>query len=142
MDWIVDYPDGKAPRLYNKGYINVDLDGTLAKYEGPVNTFKIGDPIPEMVRRVRHWLFAGIPVKIFTARVDRGEIARANGLSPEICAYYNDVKAIRTMIEDWTEEHIGERMEVTNKKDFNMLELWDDRAHKVEFNTGKLLSIL
>jgi len=39
-------------------------------------------------------------------------------------------------IEEWCRQHIGQVLEVTNVKDFGMIELWDDRAIQVESNTG------
>lgn len=64
----------------------MDLDGTLAIYDGWVTETHIGAPIPEMVDRVKTWLAAGVDVKIFTARVSiedpdiRVEIAKAIGV--------------------------------------------------------------
>ncbi len=101
------------------GWIGVDFDGTLAEYEGWKGDFTFGRPIPKMVERVRKWCGEGITVKIFTAR--------AYGNEPEI------IKAIQ----DWCEEHIGWRLEVTNVKDYSMIELWDDRAIQVVHNTGE-----
>jgi len=99
----------------------VDLDGTLAQYDGDVED--IGPPIPAMVERVKAWLAAGETVKIFTARMAHDP----DGL-------------IKRKIQDWTEEHLGQRLEVTNAKDPGMTELWDDRAMRVERNTGELKS--
>jgi hypothetical protein len=103
------------------GWIGVDLDGTLAEYshfEGPTI---IGKPIPRMVERVKRWLAEGRTVKIFTARVCKGP---------------TDVKLIRQAIEVWCAQHIGRKLEVTNEKDWGMVELWDDRAVQVIPNTG------
>lgn len=71
-----------------------------------------------MVERVKIWLAEGKQVKIFTARVCDG------------------LESTRKTIEDWTEKHIGTRLEVTNIKDFALLELWDDRAVRVVKNKG------
>ncbi len=51
------------------GWIGVDLDGTLAQYDGWKGPDNIGDPIPLMVGRVKEWLEAGHEVRVFTARV-------------------------------------------------------------------------
>lgn len=48
-------------------------------------------------------------VKVFTARAANGE------------------RQIE-IIQDWTERHIGKRLEVTDKKDFNCIWIIDDRA--------------
>ena len=102
-----------------RGWIGVDLDGTLAYYEG-WDGGSIGEPIEPMVRRVKKWLKEGKKVKIFTARMhlDDGSQERA--------------------IKDWCAEHIGQELEVTCCKDYAMMELWDDRVRQVEKNTGKI----
>lgn len=102
------------------GWIGVDLDGTLAHYEG-WNNGEIGEPIPLMATRVRGWLAIGQEVRIFTARVGQ----------------YEGSHEQRTLIQDWTEKHFGVRLPVTATKDFAMIELWDDRAIQVEMNTGR-----
>ena len=103
-----------------RGWIGVDLDGTLAHYTS-WNGGEIGKPIPKMVERVKKWLRNGRVVKIMTARV----------------AYQN--KAQEELIKEWCKEHLGERLPVTCMKDFNMIELWDDRAIRVEKNTGEII---
>lgn len=109
----------------SRGWIGVDLDGTLAEYEpsSPWDGIEIGPPVPAMVARVRGWLAAGRDVRIFTARV--GPIRDRN------------IGEIEIAIHDWCLEHIGKRLPVTACKDYNMLELWDDRAVQVERNTGR-----
>lgn len=106
---------------YVETWVGVDLDGTLAEYNGWQGPQHIGKPIPEMVARVKQWLKSGQKVKIFTARAFQ--------------ATEEDLLAIQ----DWCEEHIGQPLEVTNEKDFAMIALYDDRAFRVEFNTGKVL---
>jgi len=120
--------------MTEQGWIGVDLDGTLAVYGG-WNGGKIGAPIPEMVERVKKWLAEGKEVKIMTARVGRPDPTRVSD-TPE------KIEAMRQEIQDWCEEHVGKRLEVTNEKDYNMLELWDDRAVQVETNTGVVLQEL
>ena len=53
----------------SRGWIGVDLDGTLAEYNGWQGPANIGAPIPAMVERVKAWLEEGRDVRIFTARV-------------------------------------------------------------------------
>lgn len=115
----------------NRGWIAVDLDGTLAKYDGWKGVLHIGAPIPAMVERIKRWLDAGIEVRIFTARVSE---APEDGLADYERA------GITTVIQDWTELHVGRRLAVTCRKDFSMLELWDDRAIGVVKNTGETLA--
>jgi hypothetical protein len=98
------------------GWIGVDLDGTLAHYDG-WNGGKIGQPIPKMLSRVSGWIAEGKLVKIFTARAcNEDQIP---------------------LVKDWLESIGLPRLEVTNVKDFNMIELWDDRCIQVIPNTGE-----
>lgn len=103
------------------GWIGVDLDGTLARYDWWVDETHIGEPIPAMVERVKAWLAEGTEVRIMTARAYSGS--------------YEAIKAI----EMWCLKHLGKKLRVTSHKDFNMIELWDDRARQVEFNAGRLI---
>ncbi|WP_269581869.1 hypothetical protein [Roseibium sp. Sym1] len=100
------------------GWIGVDLDGTLAHYGGWLGAGHIGEPIAPMVERVKEWISKGIEVRIFTARAWRAD--------PEEISF----------IQDWAERHIGARLAVTCTKDFGMIELWDDRAVRVQANKG------
>ncbi len=115
----------------SNGWIGVDLDGTLAHYGTWQGIEHIGPPIPSMVTRVKHWLAEGQEVKIFTARVAR--LFSSN--HEEMMEGYRAAQVIQA----WCEEHIGEALTVTCMKDFAMKELWDDRAVRVEFNTGRVL---
>lgn len=108
------------------GWIGVDLDGTLAQYGGWRGIDHIGAPIDAMVQRVKQWLADGVNVKIFTARVCEREDPR-------------EAEMARKHIEAWCEVHLGRVLEVTNVKDYAMIELWDDRARRVEMNTGREL---
>lgn len=105
-----------------KGWIGVDLDGTLAEYHGWKGEKHIGAPIPIMVERVKRWRAEGLDVRIFTARV---------------CAGQRDVLAIHACIARWCLEHLGEVLPITNVKDYSMVELWDDRAVQIIANTGR-----
>jgi hypothetical protein len=108
------------------GWIGVDLDGTLAHYNGWKHDEHIGEPIPLMVERVKAWIDLNRDVRIFTARVSIREPA--------------DVYRITKAIQAWTYEHIGARLPVTCVKDYHCIEIWDDRCTKVEPNTGRVLS--
>ena len=105
--------------MSNRGWIGVDLDGTLARYDGWVGPEYIGKPIAPMVARILTWLGCGIEVRIVTARAYRADPAEIS------------------LIQDWTEEHIGHRLAVTCTKDYGMIQLWDDRAVRVVENTGE-----
>ena len=101
-------------------WIGVDLDGTLAEWDDRTSTINlVGKPIPAMVRRVRAWLKKGIKVKIVTARAE--------------------TPGQRQLIEKWLYEAGLPRLEITDRKDWRMLWLYDDRAIQVERNTGRLL---
>lgn len=103
-------------------WTGVDLDGTLAHYDGYKGPEHIGKPVAAMTDRVKEWLKAGKDVRIFTARV-------AN--DPQGLA----LKAI----EDWSENNLGKKLPVTNVKDEKMEQLWDDRAVQVGRNTGEVI---
>lgn len=79
-----------------------------------------------MALRVRNWLAEGRTVKIFTARVSDNAGKRTV-----------PVELVRRVIQDYTENHFGVRLEVVCEKDFAMVELWDDRAVQVIPNTGE-----
>lgn len=100
----------------------VDFDGTLAVYKDFEGVDVLGEPIPVMVERVRRWLSKGDDVVIFTARVhpDNGDEAQVSA------------DAIRK----WCLEQFGVELEVTCMKDPKMMEIWDDKAVRVEENTG------
>lgn len=124
--------------MSNSGWIGVDLDGTLAfydKWQGPQH---IGAPIPAMVARVKAWLADGRDVRIFTARVDGGTVALSMGNADgESC---RNVSLVEGYIKQWCLEHIGRELPVTCKKDYGMVELWDDRAVQVIPNTGRTIA--
>lgn len=107
----------------------MDLDGTLAVYDGWKGADHIGEPVPLMLDRVKKWLAEGKAVKIFTARVSGQGVADLNGVKMDAL----------TPIEDWCRKHVGQVLPVTNIKDFGMIELWDDRAFQVIPNTGRLV---
>jgi hypothetical protein len=116
--------------MAHKGWIGVDLDGTLAHYSGWKGERHVGEPVQPMLDRVKEWLAAGIEVRIFTARVSTAEGDRAD----------DGISEIRAAIQDWCEKHGLPRLPVTNVKDFQMIQLWDDRAVAVEENTGRAFS--
>jgi hypothetical protein len=99
------------------GWIGVDLDGTLAHYDGWQGPDQIGDPIPLMLDRVKEWLELGIRIKIFTARA-----CTPDQLPP---------------VEEWLKKNGLGGLEITNCKDFEMITLWDDRCVQVRTNTGE-----
>jgi len=113
--------DAHAPegQPVHAGWICVDFDGTLAKYDGwKGHEFEsMGPPIRLMMDRVRAWIDEGRVVKIFTARA---------GIPEQIPA-----------VRQWLERYGIGHLEITNIKDRFMHQLWDDRAIQVEINTGR-----
>lgn len=106
-----------------KGWIGVDLDGTLAYYDGWKGPTVIGDPIPKMLKRVKNWVSSGQDVRIMTARVTPSK---------------DDTLLSRMAIQKWLEEKCGLfHIPITHAKDHLMLELWDDRCIQVIPNTGE-----
>lgn len=103
-----------------KGWIGVDLDGTLAHYDEWRGVDHVGEPLMPMVEQVKIWLDEGYEVRVFTARC----------AGPEDC---------KPAIEAWCLKHIGRVLPITNVKDFGLVALFDDRAMRVEFNTGRIL---
>lgn len=109
------------------GWIGVDLDGTLAHYDRWRGADHIGEPIMPMVKRVQRWIGEGRSVRIFTARVSH------YGTPSRIIEAANAERAIK----EWCAKHIGPVLRITNVKDYEMIELWDDRAVQVIANTGE-----
>lgn len=117
----------------NDGWIGVDLDGTLAYYDGWVAVDVIGAPIPAMQKVIMDLLAEGREVKIFTARAARDQECLVTG------KFWLKDDIIR-LIQDWSEKHLGQRLDVTATKDYKMIMLFDDRCVAVERNTGRLFS--
>jgi hypothetical protein len=110
----------------SKGWIGVDLDGTLAEYDEWQGPAHIGKPIPRMLERVKAWLEEGKDVRIVTARVSH------DGSSDRMLLTLVAHEAIT----NWCVRWLGTTLPVTCGKDYAMLELWDDRAVQVIPNTG------
>ena len=108
-----------------RGWIGVDLDGTLAKSVAAETGEEIGAPIHPMVKLVKHWLALGEDVRIFTARVNPNH-------------QQGDLVRVRRAIEAWCERHLGQILPVTHEKDWDMVLLLDDRARQVEHDTGRV----
>lgn len=99
-------------------WIGVDFDGTLSKnchWDGV--SLSMGQPVPKMVARVKRWLREGKDVRIFTARAEDFRGRRA--------------------IEEFCRLHFERTLPITNKKDYDMVEYWDDRAVQLIPDTGE-----
>jgi hypothetical protein len=102
--------------------IAVDLDGTLAEYDGWKGVQYIGKPISAMANRVKQWHAQGKTVVIFTARVSG-----------------DDAEVSRECIEAWLIGNGLPELEITAVKRKQFIEFWDDRAIQVERNTGRVI---
>lgn len=112
---------------FEGGHILVDFDGTLAKYDsGGYRTGHCGEPIPEMVERVKKWLNEGRDVRIFTARRYTGGSLRKLQESAK------DVAAI----EVWCGMVFGRVLPIVNQKNMSTDAIFDDIASSVEHNVG------
>lgn len=107
-----------------KRWIGVDLDGTLFRMDGWISIDHIGEPIMPMVERIRGYLDKGYNFKIFTARASVPEPDRSKM-----------IKAVHAALEKVGLPHFP----VTNEKDFDLLEIWDDRAIEVVHNAGEFV---
>jgi hypothetical protein len=130
-------------------WIGVDFDGTLAEYTDWSGWNVFGKPIPLMVERIKRWIAEGKEVRIVTARIGL-PVSAGNS----VIVYEDEIKSHTCKISgetysDWdmfnaiqayTLEHVGEKLGVQCYKDYNMIELWDDRAVQVIPNTGQTLA--
>lgn len=123
------------------GWIGVDLDRTLAHYDGWKGAGHIGAPVPLMLERVKIWLQQGQDVRIFTARIHPLDRCIMPGVpildeirNGRIADAVGAVSAIRI----WCMTHLGRELPITNIKDYAMIELWDDLAVGVVQNTGEV----
>lgn len=108
-----------------KGNYLFDLDRTLAEYTHYVGPSHIGEPIKPVLDVLKELLAKGCDCRIFTAR------ASHEGEELEVA-----VKAI----EEWCLKHVGQKLPVTCKKDYDTVMIFDDRAVAVEPNTGKMFA--
>lgn len=128
--------------MSTSGWIGVDLDGTLARYDGWIGVDHIGEPVPRMLARVKAWLAEGVEVRIFTARCFPLSFVRADD-DMNLFVGANDAESgaghAAIHIHEWLDRHLGQRLAITCRKDFAMMTLYDDRVVQVEMNTGRLI---
>jgi hypothetical protein len=114
LDRIIEMKKGEK---MSKGWIGVDLDGTLAHYDGWKGPDHIGEPVLKMLERVKLWMAVDkYEIRIFTARA---------GVPEQI-----------PFVKAWLEKHGIGGLAITNIKDFSMIELWDDRCVQIISNLG------
>lgn len=110
----------------DKAWIGVDLDGTLAVYDGWKGLTEIGAPVPAMIERVKKLYAEGKNIRIFTARVGPPSTLA------EICLFQH-------ALDVWCFKYIGTTFPATHEKDFNMIDFYDDRCKQVAMNTGEVI---
>ena len=94
-------------QLFTDAWEGVDFDSTLAQYDGPANLLMPGDAILSMLDRVRCWLADGVDVRILTARAP--------------------FPGQHHIISQWLLDNGLPILPITDRKDFAMRRLWDDR---------------
>jgi len=109
--------DSEEKEYTKKGWIGIDLDGTLARSDTILNLSSIGNPIPKMLNHLNQLIQDGNRIKIFTARA-------------------SDPEQI-LLVKKWLKENGLPELEITNIKDYGMILLYDDRAIQVITNTGE-----
>lgn len=103
--------------------VGVDLDGTLAQYDGWKGHEVIGAPIPAMIERVKQYLARGDKVVIFTARASE-DPAKEMAMK---------------QIQAWSLQHVGQILDITNEKTPEMVRIYDDKARQVIENEGEVV---
>lgn len=104
-------------------WIGVDADKTLFVYDHWHDIGHFGPPIPKMVARVKQHLDEGTEVRLFSARVSDPEWEPRG----------------REAWERLSQQLFGTPLSATDKKDYGMILLYDDRAVQVQENTGELM---
>jgi len=107
----------------------VDFDATLVedyKKDGAeFDPAKAGDPVLDMVERVKTWLDLGEEVVIFTARVAPSH--------PE-----SEIALSKATIEEFCVREFGTKLEVTCIKHPEFSDFWDDKAVRVDRDKGSV----
>jgi len=109
--WVEFVPNQPPVFVPQTCWVGFDFDGTISSNHAQVSgppPYPLGQPIPKMIATVKSLLAAGITVKIFTARA---------------CESSNV-----SLIQEWTEHQGLGRLAVTDRKDYNLLRFFDDRA--------------
>lgn len=104
-----------------KGWYGFDLDKTIATYYGTEGPDEVGEPlgidkINSAFNILLGYIEQGKCCKIMTARANHPECIKP--------------------IQDWCEKYLGCILEITSKKDHEMICLFDDRAIGVDCETG------
>ena len=108
----------------NEKWLAVDLDGTLAIYDGWKGEEHIGDIIEPVAEKIKERVAEGWKVAIFTARVSSQLSNEASDATRVIWKWINDNGMSRYI------------SCITAVKDKHFIEFWDDRAVAVGKNQG------
>lgn len=102
-----------------KKWCGFDLDGSLRKItdDFQYDPQLIGPPVPQMLQKLKKHVRAGDKCKIMTARATDPKRVKRIGL--------------------WLRSFGLPKLQVTDKKDQDMIKLYDDRRVSVQKNTGK-----
>ena len=92
-----------------QGWIGIDIDGTLAHYDGWRGPDHFGAVIEPMRVRLEQWRQSGVEVRIFTAR------ACDPALVPSIQRWLDSLE-------------LGD-IAITHRKDYHLLQVWDEFAY-------------
>lgn len=111
----------------NKKWLAVDLDGTLAHYDGWKGIDHIGAPVKGIVDKIIQRYKEGWGIAIFTARVsEKHEAEQAE-------------KAIWAWVDKYELHQFISGITCIKHKHF--VEFWDDRAKEVPKNSGMVVGI-
>lgn len=112
--------------------IYVDLDETMAQYDHWRGSGDIGEPIPEMVEKIKQGMAQGDQFVIFSARVN------SDG------SYDDTLSATESFvaIAQWCQQVFHQLLPITHEKSKHADEFWDDRGRQVIPNTGLFLTEL
>jgi hypothetical protein len=125
-----------------KPWYGFDLDGTLAEYHGWQGIQHIGKPIKSICKLAINLHKMGKEVKVVTARVSY-RFQHGKEYGEEFIVDENGKRHYASdYIKEWCENYLGFIPEITDKKDYLMLWLVDDRTVQVEPNTGLVLGQL
>ena len=122
-----------------KGWIGVDMDGTLFEYTEWTKWNEFGRLIVPMGERVIRWVKEERKdVRIFTARMPLPQDEEIEQTCYKTGEKFNGVM-MKKAIADHCERELGFRLRAQCYKDLHCIEIWDDRAVGVVANTGQTL---
>jgi hypothetical protein len=105
----------------------IDFDGTLAKEVKPYNPKEAGPPIKSTIKLVKQWMKDREKIVIFTSRV----CSTAHTIT--------EIRYARKLITAWCRHYLGKSFPITAEKHPKAI-MYDNRAHRIETNTGKILA--